>query len=193
MTNKFNQIIKNIKKIEKQLKIIQKHVKLYNIKNSEETNMKTSITPIKEQINVFDVANYIVKEKNIQASNLKLNKLIYYCYAKHLVDYHKKLLPSQVQAWRFGPVFPELYKTFKKYRDKIIINVPNITEATLNQNQTKIIDYIISKYSHLDTWDLIDKIHNEDPWRDTFPHEKLFSRRPISDEKILKYYSQNPI
>ncbi|WEK82424.1 MAG: hypothetical protein PR2021_3560 [Candidatus Phytoplasma pruni] len=97
------------------------------------------------------------------------------------------------QAWRFGPVFPDLYKILKKYRDQIIKNVPNVTETPLTSKQIKIIDYVVSKYSRYDTWDLIDKIHSEAPWCDTFPAEKLFSRRTISDEKILKYYSQNPI
>ncbi|MDV3198470.1 MAG: DUF4065 domain-containing protein [Vigna little leaf phytoplasma] len=93
----------------------------------------------------------------------------------------------------FGPLFPELYKVLKKYRDQMITHLPHPQKTLLNQKQTQVIDYVVAKYGHRDTWDLIAKIHNEEPWFSTFPAEKLFSRKLISDEKIFKYYSQHQI
>ncbi|MDW3617959.1 MAG: hypothetical protein QFY14_02595 [Candidatus Phytoplasma pruni] len=43
MKNNFDQIIQHITEIEKQLKIIKKYVKLYNIKNRKEINVNQNI------------------------------------------------------------------------------------------------------------------------------------------------------
>ncbi|AGL90544.1 Phage-Associated Protein [Candidatus Phytoplasma australiense] len=39
----------------------------------------------KESINVFDVALYIIKNNPHSTTKMKLNKMIYYAHAKHLV------------------------------------------------------------------------------------------------------------
>ncbi|WP_339332520.1 Panacea domain-containing protein, partial [Paulownia witches'-broom phytoplasma] len=70
--------------------------------------MKTSNIPNKNQINVFDVALYIVKNNPHPTTKMKLNKMIYYAHAKYLVQTKKPLVKEQIQAWIYGPVFPEL-------------------------------------------------------------------------------------
>ncbi|WP_265332888.1 Panacea domain-containing protein [Mulberry dwarf phytoplasma] len=46
---------------------------------------------------------------------MKLQKIIYYAHAFHLVNQKQKLINSTLQAWIYGPVFPELYIEFCKY------------------------------------------------------------------------------
>ncbi|MFP7699433.1 Panacea domain-containing protein [Candidatus Phytoplasma pyri] len=190
---------KKIKKISKQLNKLNKSFALFkktyynsNIKNNykKEQIMENN----ENEINIFDIAEYIIKRKQVKASNLKLNKLIYYCYAKYLVQTQgKKLISNPVQAWMYGPVFPDLYHALKKNKNNLITEIPNTSNIILNFQQMKIINYVICKYGDYDPFVLMDKTHNEDPWYDTFPAHKLYSRRCISDEKILKYYSKNPV
>lgn len=71
------------------------------------------------QTSVFDVAEYIL-EKHAQAnperprmSAVKLQILVYYCQAWHLVRDCGQLFPEEFQAWANGPVCPALYELHK--------------------------------------------------------------------------------
>ncbi|WAN63225.1 hypothetical protein RS022_02740 [Candidatus Phytoplasma rubi] len=44
------------------------------------------------QINVFNFANYIIKNTSYPVTNMKLQKLIYYVYTKHLVEKENQYL-----------------------------------------------------------------------------------------------------
>ncbi|MGZ3140101.1 Panacea domain-containing protein [Candidatus Phytoplasma solani] len=203
MTNKFNQIIKNIKKIEKQLKIIQKHVKLYNIKNSEETNMKTSITPIKEQINVFDVANYIItKSKKLPNNNLthmKLHKIIYYSYISYLIKNQtsktKRLILEKPKAWKYGPVFGQLFHILRNYYEKIITKpLEGGNMSKIDKERAEVINNILEKSKNMNAVQLSEISHNQPPWDYTFyyywPKTK---NNTISDDLLLEFFSKNEL
>ena len=71
----------------------------------------------KIKINAFASTNFIIenlKERNIKdLTNLKLQKLLYFAYGIHLAHFSKNLFNSQIQAWHFGPVIPDVYFEFK--------------------------------------------------------------------------------
>ena len=58
---------------------------------------------------VHDVAAYILKKRG-SMSAMKLEKLVYYSQAWHLVWEDKPLFRERIEAWANGPVVPELYK-----------------------------------------------------------------------------------
>lgn len=62
--------------------------------------------------NVLDVAAYILSKQS-PITAMKLQKLVYYSQAWSLVWDEKPLFESEVQAWRNGPVVPELYQAHK--------------------------------------------------------------------------------
>ncbi|WP_349402002.1 type II toxin-antitoxin system antitoxin SocA domain-containing protein [Candidatus Phytoplasma solani] len=203
MTNKINQIIKHIKKIKKQLKIIQKHVKLYNIKNREETNMKTSITPIKEQINVFDVANYIItKSKKLPNNNLthmKLHKIIYYSYISYLIKNQtsktKRLIFEKPKAWKYGPVFGQLFHILRNYYEKIITKpLEGGNMSKIDKERAEVINNILEKSKNMNAVQLSEISHNQPPWDYTFyyywPKTK---NNTISDDLLLEFFSKNEL
>jgi uncharacterized phage-associated protein len=43
-----------------------------------------------------------------------LQKLLYFAHARHLVQSGTPLLSGYFEAWRFGPVHPSVYQSFKK-------------------------------------------------------------------------------
>ncbi len=45
-------------------------------------------------------------------SPLKLQKLIYYAQAWHLVHFDKTLFKDKIEAWSHGPVVPAIYERF---------------------------------------------------------------------------------
>jgi len=61
-----------------------------------------------------DVARYIL-ERAGQMSAMKLQKLVYYSQAWHLVWRSRPLFPETVEAWAKGPVVRELYNVHRGY------------------------------------------------------------------------------
>src|SRR5579871_1664070 len=54
------------------------------------------------------------RERGDVLTNLKLQKLLYYAQAWHLVHKDKYLFSEDFQAWIHGPVLPSQYQRFKK-------------------------------------------------------------------------------
>jgi len=59
-----------------------------------------------------DVGRYIL-EKSGEITAMKLQKLLYYSQAWHLVWDERPLFTEDFQAWANGPVIPELYHMHK--------------------------------------------------------------------------------
>ncbi|MDP9903234.1 Panacea domain-containing protein [Arthrobacter bambusae] len=71
------------------------------------------------QTSVFDVAEYILAKhaadhpEHPRMTTMKLQKLVYYCQAWHLVWEGHALFPEVIQAWASGPVCTALYELHK--------------------------------------------------------------------------------
>lgn len=48
-------------------------------------------------------------------SNMALNKLVYFAYEHALVTTGRKLTSAKIEAWDHGPVFREIYSSFKTF------------------------------------------------------------------------------
>jgi uncharacterized phage-associated protein len=69
------------------------------------------------------VANSIIDaalEKNIELTPMKIQKLVFYCHAWYMAFFKTPLIKDEIQAWRYGPVIPELYYEFKDAGDESI-------------------------------------------------------------------------
>ncbi len=60
------------------------------------------------KIKVIDVADYILLQHGAMSA-MKLQKLIYYSQAWHLVWEDKALFDEEIEAWANGPVVPILH------------------------------------------------------------------------------------
>ena len=65
------------------------------------------------------VANsFIDKAKKSQCTDLspmKLQKLVYFAHAWFMAFTDEELIKEEIQAWRFGPVVPDIYFEFKEH------------------------------------------------------------------------------
>lgn len=62
--------------------------------------------------NAFDVAKYILEKKE-DISEVKLQKLVYYCQAWSLVWDENELFHEDFEAWANGLVVRELYNAHR--------------------------------------------------------------------------------
>jgi len=62
---------------------------------------------------VTDLMLYWANRDGDLISNLKLQKLLYYAQAWHLVNFDVPLFGDSIEAWDFGPVIPNVYRQYK--------------------------------------------------------------------------------
>ncbi len=71
--------------------------------------------------NTLSVANYLIdlaEQSGKHLQPLKLMKLVYIAYGFGLAVLDRSIIDprfDKVEAWRFGPVIPSVYHSFKQY------------------------------------------------------------------------------
>lgn len=55
------------------------------------------------------------QREGISLTNMQLQKLPYIAYGWNLALRHERLISCSPQAWKYGPVYPELYEKLKRY------------------------------------------------------------------------------
>jgi len=145
---------------------------------------------------VFEVAEYILSKTGPMTS-MKLQKLVYYCQAWHLAWTEHSLFGEKIEAWRDGPVVPELFEAHKGFfkiehgffAKKIDAN----GFSGLTEDQKDIINKVLEFYGKKDPHWLSQLTHMEDPWKNA--REKCGSKdrekssAEITASEMFNYYS----
>ncbi len=139
--------------------------------------------PVMTEVNIrsaFASANYIIENLHKHGvrdlTNLKLQKLLYFAYGMHIAVYEEPLFESEIQAWRLGPVIPDVYNEFKDRGSMPIsegsrarIPLESANEKDYNFEVPQFINeedkirslYITCKlYGNEKAWKLVDKTHS---------------------------------
>lgn len=149
----------------------------------------------------LDVAKYILTK--IPCTHLKLEKLVYMCYADYLCCEGKKLFEDKIYAYRLGPVVKSVYTKFKRSGFGFLSDEDNKklynTEQRKMPIQSRIIaskdgvkklssiDATLEVYGKMTASELVDLTHSSlGPWECSGSgkcHDK-----EITDELIKKYH-----
>jgi uncharacterized phage-associated protein len=134
-----------------------------------------------------DVAAYII-ERSGSMSAMKLQKLVYYSQAWHLVWEEEPLFQERIEAWANGPVIRELYA---EHRGQFTVDKwPKGNPDDLTPAQKGSIDAIVKHYAGKTAFWLSETTHREDPWReargDLGPSDR--SSREITPAAMAEYY-----
>ena len=136
---------------------------------------------------VHDVAAYILKRQGAMSA-MKLQKLVYYSQAWHLVWEEDSLFKEKIRAWANGPVVKELYKV---HRGKFRIGTwPYGDPDNLTKDEKESIDVVLNYYGGKSAHWLSELSHRERPWRDARkglePGERGDSE--ITQDAMFEYY-----
>ena len=162
----------------------------------------------------IDVARYILSK--ISCTRLKLEKLVYLCYAEYLCKTKEKLFEDKIYAFRYGPVIDSVYCVYKKYdrvpikscdsiadiaeiekEDKKSEKIQKRAEREMPQrsrilfakdgiSKLESINSSIEKYKEFTANQLVKMTHKKDTPWDKTDKIEFYSE--ISDETILKYH-----
>ncbi|MGA7523209.1 MAG: type II toxin-antitoxin system antitoxin SocA domain-containing protein [Acidobacteriaceae bacterium] len=136
---------------------------------------------------VADAIIHLCRERNIEITNLKLQKLLYYAQVWHLVFSDEPLFDAELEAWVHGPVVPRVFRRFKEYRWNAI------TAPVDPAPDEKLIAYlgeVLNTYGCLSGSQLERLTHREGPWRDARAGVAAdeSSNEVITHESIKRYY-----
>lgn len=142
-------------------------------------------------ISASDVAKYLIRHFCAQKqpiSNLKLQKLLYYCQGWHLGITGRPLFSDPIEAWVHGPVVPSVFREYRQYQWSPIAKsgeVPRFSAHT-----TKLIESVIAAYGSFSAAQLEQLSHQETPWlgtRGDLP-PNCSSSREISHKHMAAFF-----
>lgn len=144
----------------------------------------------------LQVANKIIARGNElgkQYTPMQLIKLTYIAHGWMLGLFNQSLFDDAVEAWKFGPVIPELYHSIKSYRNnEITAPIPDVKDTEFTENERKVIDYVLKTYENFDGVDLSRITHAKGtPWDDTYFHDGgWYENVEIPTVLIQKHYKK---
>ena len=133
-----------------------------------------------------------MNKKDVETDILKLNKLVYIALGFSLALEDFDLFKEEVQAWKMGPVIPEVYHSFKYNKYKNIKEpiledgdelVPKITKDS--NGVYDLLNEVLSVYKGKDGMKLMEYTHRDGtPWSAFYDG----SRHKVIDRKYIKVY-----
>lgn len=110
----------------------------------------------------IEVARFVIAEcfrKNINISNLKLQKVLYFVW----VDFFKKtgrmLFLDEFCAWQLGPVIPYVYYEYCSYAGRPILEYYDKTDISV-ADQSVLIE-LVKRYANISASTLVNITHKK--------------------------------
>ncbi len=122
----------------------------------------------------------------------KLIKLVYISHGWMLGLYGRPLIRENAEAWRYGPVIPELYLKVKKFRSKPVRAdevFPGLNDESFDEYESSVMDETLEIYGKRTAIQLSQLTHSPNsPWDLIYNGH---SRSPvISDQLIEDHYAR---
>lgn len=150
----------------------------------------------------INIANYFIlkgKEEGCPVTPMKVLKLTYIAHGWYLGLKSKPLITDRVEAWKYGPVIPEVYHSFKSYGKNEIDDPYLPTFESLNEfnnmsddkDVKDFLDIIWEGYKQFDGGELSVLTHEPNtPWDITWNKKggQLFHGAEIPTKLIKRYY-----
>lgn len=145
---------------------------------------------------VLDVAGYFI-DKGTSEDNpltpIQVMKLCYFAHGYKLAIKDEPLIDEVVQAWKYGPVFKDLYHCLKVYGSRKIKELPpfmKLYEDSFDEEDIEIMDAVYEALGDEDGMTLSDMTHDEGtPWRQVWDNITSKDKyTPIDNDLIKKHF-----
>ena len=135
--------------------------------------------------NALSVANYFIdlaRKDGKSIRPLKLMKLVYLAYGYALAIIDRSIIDprfDKVEAWRYGPVIPSVYHSFKQYRDS------PVTEKTvvMVSDDDYLVGFVEPKLKDKSARKVCDFVWKR--YRDHSDSDLVSAQRKISGDKLF--------
>ncbi len=131
----------------------------------------------------------LAKESGQSLTPMQLLKLVFIAHGWMLGLYGEPLISDDVQAWKYGPVIPDLYRSIRHFKGDPVTGVlATKDDKDLDELETDLIDQVFENYSQYNGIQLSTLTHQAgSPWALTYkPNQPDLV---ISKEIIKLYYS----
>lgn len=137
---------------------------------------------------IADTIIHLSRERGIEITNLKLQKLLYYAQAWNLVFAGEPLFHDSIEAWVHGPVVPSVFRKFRGYRwSKIDCAVSPSEDSRIIAHLNSVLD----AYGSIQATRLESLTHREEPWKAARGDRPIDEpcNAVIDTDVMKKYYS----
>lgn len=145
----------------------------------------------------FQIANHFIKKAGETGSELtpmKLMKLVYLGHGWHLGVTGKPLISERVQAWKYGPVIPNLYHQYKDFgRGQIGPSALTDVDPVTDPETIQFLDVIWDIYAKFSGGQLSTLTHEKDsPWWKTWNDHGGSEKKGaiIPEDSIRDFYAE---
>jgi uncharacterized phage-associated protein len=151
---------------------------------------QNSIYPVSDALTVADDILRAAKKLGRALTPMQLMKLTYISHGWHLAILETDLFSDSIEAWKYGPVIPVLYRATKKFgRSHIPLDQISDSEMRLVDQSRALVADVVSKYSHLSGIALSDLTHaSGTPWSQVYREGVM--NLVISDSVIKDHYKR---
>lgn len=137
------------------------------------------------------IANWFIeraRRDNRKLTIMQLLKLVYISHGWHLEMRRSPLIVNKIEAWKFGPVIPDVYNAFRKQGVEVSDIVPHFAPV-LAPSDENLLEQIYNSYGRLSAERLSDMTHVAGgPWEIATTQLGYFA--PIRDDLITAHYQQ---
>lgn len=144
--------------------------------------------------NVHDVAKFFIhlaqKQEEAQigdlATNMRVNKLLYFAQGWHLARFGKPLFSASLSAWKYGPVVPDVYHSYQRHGRQGLTSDCPPPSAFTPEEYDLLLD-VAREYDSYSTSALVAMSHQADaPWAHTPQSQE------IDLQSICDYFKSQP-
>ena len=134
---------------------------------------------------VREIANLVLEIADgdqIPVTNLDINKIVYFLHGWYLAKTGNPLVSAKIEAWRFGPVFRELYSqfadvgsqpiSFRATRRNTTTLEKEVCYPAITTEEFEFLEPLVHQYIRIKTSILVDLSHVPGgPWDKVFNHD----------------------
>lgn len=141
----------------------------------------------------YKYANYLVRRyneineaDNIRMKNKRLQKLLYYAFARYaFITNGKQLFGDKFYAWEYGPVIPEVYYSYSAFQCNDMVPITKGTEK-LTKKEIEVLEYVLEQTQNRNVDFLIERTHKGLPYKNHINTKMNL----IPSQEIAAYYKK---